>query len=55
MEPLEILHQVESLLGFDLDMKTGDDIIEYLRDDPVCTDPHYLIELFDLHIPRGDQ
>lgn len=48
MEPLEILHQIESILGYDLDMATGDDIIDYLRDEPLSEDPHYLIELFSL-------
>ena len=48
MEILDTLHQIESRIGYDLDIDTSDRVIDYLRDDPVCTDIEYLIELFDL-------
>ena len=48
MSKLEILHAIESRVGHDLDMETGDRILDYLDDDPVSTDVEYLVELFNL-------
>ncbi len=48
METLEILHDVESYLGRDLTTQEDHDLIEYLNDDPMDTEPQYLTELFNL-------
>ena len=48
MDNLQILHDLESYIGYDLDVTTGDSVIDYLNDDPCSTEPNYLAELFGL-------
>jgi hypothetical protein len=50
MDVLSLLHDLEWFLGYDLDSKTGDDVIDYLNDDPIDTSPNYLAELFGLTV-----
>ncbi len=46
MDTLQMLHDFESYLGYDLTLKDGDDVLDYLGDDPMDTNPVYLSELF---------
>lgn len=45
---LNKLHEIEYALGRDLTDQEGDNISEYLDDDPVSSDANYLVELFGL-------
>lgn len=47
-DTLQLLHDLESYLGYDLDKKTGDEVLDYLDDEPMDTTPNYLAELFGL-------
>lgn len=51
MDALQVLHNLEDYLGYDLDDDAGDKVIEYVCDDGE-TDPTYLAELFAL---QGDR
>ena len=48
MDTLELLHNLEGYIGYDLSRSEGDDVLDYLNDDPMDTDPQYLKELFAL-------
>jgi len=46
MDDLQALHELERYLGYDLNRKDGDDVLDYLNDEPMDTSPQYLTELF---------